>query len=146
MIPSQDTLTVVQLASAVWGVSPHHVLGPRRVNSDVTDARKASMSVLRDRGFTFDEIGDAFDRDHTTAIYADRTIREMVDIDRLTRKRWEKFHALLEDSGLESNRIKITLELSVPNHQKMSDAELVNVAAMVATRRNSPIKIKREAN
>ncbi len=53
------------------GVSRAELVGPSRLKT-ITAARHHAMRCMRDLGYSFPEIGRAFNRDHTTAISACR--------------------------------------------------------------------------
>ncbi len=60
-------------AAQIYGVPVSEILGRRRARRMVKP-RQLAMAALRELGYSFPEIGGAFQRDHSTAQYACRVV------------------------------------------------------------------------
>lgn len=58
----------------------------------LSDFRFMCFKYLRDKGFTYKEIGRAFgNRDHTTTLYGVKQANALIEVDYYYRKRWRIF-------------------------------------------------------
>lgn len=57
------------------------VLNPRRTRGEV-DARRVFAKILRDRGFSYQKIGNALGKNHSTIIHYIRNIEELLKYDK----------------------------------------------------------------
>lgn len=71
---------VINDISKKMGVSSSDITGNSRVES-VTTARAVAMYILREKGYTFSDIGDTFNRHHSTVINAYNKIKEIMEDD-----------------------------------------------------------------
>jgi len=77
MIPAD---VVLARAAALFVVSVADLLGPRRF-ARLAPARQAAAWALRAHGYTVVEIGELFDRDHTTICYHTKVAEKRAEAD-----------------------------------------------------------------
>lgn len=121
-VPVKEALEVVKAVSLVYQVSPSEVFGRRRFAS-IAEARQCAMTVLRNRGYTFESIGRAFSRDHGTVVHASRKCRDRIDVDRKFRDRWEAITARLNNVTGKAT-VKIEFRAIIPGHLNWNDEEV----------------------
>lgn len=68
------TAAAINMAAAVWGVKVEDILSSSREAKFVTP-RHVAMMVLKSHGMSNREIGDAFDRDHSSVVHAVRATK-----------------------------------------------------------------------
>lgn len=78
---SFDPFSVVQAAADVCGVEPGDVLGTSRRPRYVVPRHLCMYVLHRDVGWSLPEIGDMFERDHTSVLHAVRRYEERMKLD-----------------------------------------------------------------
>lgn len=67
---------IIKVSADAFGVSPEDVTGKRRIGN-IADARRISAFLIRKcLGYTYTQIGEVLNIDHSTAIYLCRTAQE----------------------------------------------------------------------
>jgi len=77
--PADPSAAAIRIASQFYGLDDQDVIGQSR-RSRVSFARKMACLLMRDIGkMSFDSIGHALDRDHTTIIYLVKSAQESIN-------------------------------------------------------------------
>lgn len=85
---------VVELVAREFGVTAEDMFS-RNKTSKVVLARQVAIYLLREYGLSFPQIGNFFERDHTTAVHAYQRINEQEKSDRELVRALENIHAEL---------------------------------------------------
>lgn len=92
-------LEITQLKEIVSNVFAVDFSGSSR-NRDLVDARRVFSKVLRDRGYTFEYIAKAIDRNHATVIHYMKSIESIIAYDKSIRDKYINCKNLfLENKG-----------------------------------------------
>ncbi len=86
----EEALHRVQRGVNRLGVKWADVIGPVR-KRELVDARKMVSHFLRDQGWTFFAIGRVMSRDHATAMHHTRTLTDLMEVEKDTKRRYESF-------------------------------------------------------
>jgi len=124
-VPRREIREVVKAVGLVYAVSPREVLGRRRF-ANLSEARQCAMTLLRNRGYTFESIGRAFKRDHGTVLHASRKIQDRIEVDRKFRARWEAISNQLNPFP-KKDLVTIEFEAHIPDHQGWADEHIVRM-------------------
>ena len=102
---------VIRVVARYYSVTPEMILSRDRMKS-ATVARSTAMYVARLAGdFSYPEIGDAFNRDHTTAMSAIKKTARLAAKDPLFRDAVAELQREVKGLGVEGDRITIRHEI-----------------------------------
>ena len=94
----------------------------------VVDARKVYSKILRDEGYSFETIGNSFDRDHATVIHYAKSIDSILTYDRDLREKYiackaiytEKRESIFEDMRKDVDAYVTIVRLTNELHEAIS--------------------------
>lgn len=101
-----------EAVAAEFGVSVRELLSPRRARSVAWPRQVAMWLAVQITGLSLPQIGEDFERDHTTVMYARQATERRLAIDAELRGRVERLRRSLTDGATEAAETPLAAEAS----------------------------------